>query len=76
MKTITSIFGGLAFVVTLAGPVLADTGGCSICVVRPWLDDTVIPHTLPGQRGDASKPIVVASPRCPSGKRVMGRCLQ
>ena len=25
---------------------------------------------------DTTKPMVLASPRCPSGKRVMGRCLQ
>jgi hypothetical protein len=76
MKTITLVAGALAFGVTLAGSALADTGECSTCVVRPSSDDTAIPQTLPDQRVGASKPIIVASPRCPSGKRVMGRCLQ
>lgn len=48
--------------------VVADGGGngCSGCALP----------NLSGQRADAAKRIVVASPRCPSGKRVMGRCLQ
>jgi hypothetical protein len=78
------LFAALAF--SFATPAFAD-GGCGNCAVDQ-LDTRPLPQTpedgcsncaLPtqaGQRADTGKRILVASPRCPSGKRVMGRCLQ
>jgi len=45
--------------------------------VEQPIDELVIKQELQPapQRADGAKPIVVAA-RCPSGKRVMGRCLQ
>jgi hypothetical protein len=84
MKTLT-LLAAVAFI-ALAGPALADPcSGCAVDqrdtpVLQPIPGDgscngCALP-TLSGRRADTAKPIVVASPRCPSGKRVMGRCLQ
>ena len=56
-------------------PVLPQTPEDS--AVEQPIDELVIKQELQPtpQRADGAKPIVVAA-RCPSGKRVMGRCLQ
>jgi hypothetical protein len=84
MRTLTLL--AAVALISLTVPALAD--GCGNCAVHQ--PDTPVLQPVPGdgscsgcalpslsgQRAEVTKPVVIASPRCPSNKRVMGRCLQ